>query len=306
MQLVLICALVSQVVAHGYVSQVTVHGTSYVGNAPDHDTVASPIRMVASNSPETNTSSLDMACGQGAVNVPLNAIAAPGDAINFTWVSGMGGNWEHEVGPVLTYMASCDNATSCTTFDASTARWFKIDQVGKKSDGEGWVQQDISEGQNFNVTIPHNLAPGGYLIRNEIIGLQNAMAKGGAEFFPSCTQLQIIGDGTAVPAPNDTVAFPGAYNATDPGIIVDVYTDPNTTYTFPGPPIATFVRMTSQQNNTPSISTSDSAAKFEPLMPIIVPVPEDKSEIPFIEMVPMQADTPERRMHSRIMRKNVH
>lgn len=48
------------------------------------------------------------------------------------------------------------------------------------------------------------------------------MAHGGAEFFPSCTQLLILGNGTEVPAPNSTVRFPGAYNETDPGILVDV------------------------------------------------------------------------------------
>ena len=48
------------------------------------------------------------------------------------------------------------------------------------------------------------------------------MAPGGAEFFPSCTQLRILGNGSEVPAPNSIVRFPGAYNATDPGILFDV------------------------------------------------------------------------------------
>lgn len=48
------------------------------------------------------------------------------------------------------------------------------------------------------------------------------MAPGGAEFFPSCTQLRVLGNGTEIPAPNSTVSFPGRYNATDPGILYDV------------------------------------------------------------------------------------
>ena len=42
----------------------------------------------------------------------------------------------------MTYMAKCD--TSCDQFNGSTANWFKIDQIGKKSDGTTWYQQDIS------------------------------------------------------------------------------------------------------------------------------------------------------------------
>jgi len=41
---------------------------------------------------------------------------------------------------------------------------------------------------------------------------------GGAEFYPSCTQVQISGSGTGTP--NDTVMFPGGYSDSDPGIYV--------------------------------------------------------------------------------------
>jgi hypothetical protein len=43
----------------------------------------------------------------------------------------------------MTYMALCDSST-CDKFNSSTAKWFKIDQIGKKSDGNTWYQQDIS------------------------------------------------------------------------------------------------------------------------------------------------------------------
>jgi len=148
-------------------------------------------------------------------------------------------------------------------------------------------------GGNYNVTLPDNLAPGGYLIRNEIIGLQNAMAPGGAEFFPSCTQLRIIGNDTGVPGPNDTVPIPGAYNATDPGILFDAYTDPNTPYVFPGPPIATLVNATSEMEGTtgpafpaaqteekPLSSSPNSAPAYGPMPPIADSAPSDPSPPP--------------------------
>ena len=42
----------------------------------------------------------------------------------------------------MTYMALCDSST-CDKFNGSTAKWFKIDQIGKKSDGNTWYQQDV-------------------------------------------------------------------------------------------------------------------------------------------------------------------
>ena len=51
--------------------------------------------------------------------------------------------WPHNTGPLMTYMALCDTST-CDKFNGSTAKWFKIDEIGKKSDGTTWYQQDVS------------------------------------------------------------------------------------------------------------------------------------------------------------------
>ena len=80
-----------------------------------------------------------------------------------------------------------------------------------------WILLSFSDnGASFDVTLPQNLAPGGYLIRHEIIALHLAEQIGGAEFYPMCTQVTIGGNGNGVPSP--TVSFPGAYSDTDPGI----------------------------------------------------------------------------------------
>ena len=88
---------------------------------------------------------------------------------------------------MLTYMASCEG-TTCDKYDASGAKWFKIDEAGKKSDGSGWVQADLSEhprcrlqggvliafisslvsGGTYSVTLPDDIEPGDYLIRHEV------------------------------------------------------------------------------------------------------------------------------------------
>ena len=51
----------------------------------------------------------------------------------------------------------------------------------------------------------------------QLIALQIAVSLGGAEFYPSCTQVRVSGSGNG--APNSTVSFPGAYSDTDPGIL---------------------------------------------------------------------------------------
>ena len=42
----------------------------------------------------------------------------------------------------------------------------------------------------------------------------------GAQFYPNCVQLEVVGDGT-VELPSG-VSFPGAYNYSDPGVVYDV------------------------------------------------------------------------------------
>lgn len=54
--------------------------------------VVSPIRAVATDDPETKVSDIDLACGVGALAASMDAPAYPGSAVNFTWVSGSGGN----------------------------------------------------------------------------------------------------------------------------------------------------------------------------------------------------------------------
>src|SRR5688572_699550 len=78
------------------------------------------------------------------------------------------------------------------------------------------------ENAGYNYTIPSCLKPGYYLVRHEIIALHSAWAESGAQFYPSCHQLQISGKGSVVPT-TGLVSFPGAYEANHPGIHVNVW-----------------------------------------------------------------------------------
>ncbi|KAI0710963.1 glycosyl hydrolase family 61-domain-containing protein [Earliella scabrosa] len=230
--------LVSNVLGHGYLRSVAIDGKTYQGNVPNNPSVDSPIRLINDVDPVKGTNNPNLVCGQNAQNAALVVPANPGSKVTFAWANGGGGNWPHNTGPMLTYMASCEG-TTCDKYDASGAKWFKIDEAGKKSDGSGWVQADLMSGGTYSVTLPDDIEPGDYLIRHEIIALQIALSLGGAEFYPSCTQVRVGGNGNGTP--NDTVSFPGAYKDSDPGIFTpDVY-NPGFTYVFPGPAIASFV-----------------------------------------------------------------
>jgi hypothetical protein len=44
------------------------------------------------------------------------------------------------------------------------------------------------------------------------------MTEGKAEFYPSCQQINVGGNGTGAPTPDELLSFPGAYSDDDPGI----------------------------------------------------------------------------------------
>ncbi|KAI0660273.1 glycosyl hydrolase family 61-domain-containing protein [Cubamyces menziesii] len=252
--LVTLFAALPYVAAHGYLKSVAIDGKTYEGNVPNNPTGDSPIRLIDDIDPVKGASNPNLSCGQNAQNAALVVPANPGSTVTFAWASGNGGNWPHNTGPMLTYMAACEG-TTCDKFDASGAKWFKVDQVGKKSDGSTWVQQDIMNGGTYSMKLPENIVPGDYLIRHEIIALQLAVSMGGAEFYPSCTQVRVSGNGNG--APNATVSFPGAYSDSDPGIFDPNVYNPGSSYTFPGPAIAAFVV---QAENNAASNTSASAS----------------------------------------------
>ncbi|CAK5262488.1 unnamed protein product [Mycena citricolor] len=228
--------LVRTVVAHGWVGHITIAGTVYQGNGLGTTGGPSVIRQVDTNSPVTSVSDPNLSCGPHAQPASQIANANPGDAIAVDWVS-TEGPWFHDVGPLLTYLANCGSQT-CDQFDASQAQWFKIEEAGR--DASGWAQAQLNSGAPATLNLPSNLAAGNYLLRHEIIALQNGGSQGGAEFYASCSQLKVGGSGTGAPTSSELVKFPGAYSATDPGILVDVYTNTGAPYSFPGPPIAAF------------------------------------------------------------------
>lgn len=139
-------------------------------------------------------------------------------------------------GPVIVYMAAVSDAASATGADSA---WFKVFQDTWSSNGtsgssDNWGTKDLNTCCGMmDVLIPEDLAPGDYLLRAEAIALHSAGSEGGAQFYMTCYQLTVTGSGTAAP---DTVSIPGAYNASDSGILINIYQS-LATYDAPGPTV---------------------------------------------------------------------
>ncbi|KAL0959216.1 hypothetical protein HGRIS_014495 [Hohenbuehelia grisea] len=229
-------AALPHVSAHGFVARVTIDGKSYEGNRPSGGNNPSPIRKISSQDPNYGANNPALNCGPKAKAGSVVADARPGSQLQFLWTDAAGGNWPHNTGPMITYLGSC-GSTTADKCDSTKVKWFKIHQDGKKSNGQ-WVQADLMRRAPATAALPADLAPGNYLIRHEIIALHLA-SQGKAEFYPSCIQIKVGGNGKGGPSPNELISLPGGYSDNDAGIRLNPFS--GGTYKFPGPNVVKLV-----------------------------------------------------------------
>jgi len=226
--LVFVASLAASAAAHATFQELWVNGVD-MGNAC--------VRLPASNSPVTSVTTTDIACNAGSSSSPNLCPVNPGDSVTVEMHQqpndrscaneAIGGD---HYGPINIYLAKVADATTAV---GSSANWFKIDEMGMPSSSpDYWATEVLNDNcGHFTFTVPTGIAPGNYLLRAEVIALHVASGVGGAQFYMSCYQLTVGGSGTASPP---TVNFPGAYSATDPGILINIYQQLNT-YQIPGP-----------------------------------------------------------------------
>jgi cellulase len=106
----------------------------------------------------------------------------------------------------------------------SSLSWTKIAEDG--FDGKSWAVDKLLAGSYTGKKGQHKmklpaLSPGEYILRPEILALHEGNRQGGAQFYMECIHVTVGGSGTvALPA---GVSFPGAYKATDPGVLFNIY-----------------------------------------------------------------------------------
>jgi len=227
-------ALLGVASSHTIFTQLTAGGTT--------NGIGVGIREPTYDGPITDVTSSNIVCNGGP-----NPTTASSTVINVAAGSSVSARWRHtqtsgsddvidpsHKGPVMAYLKKVSSATS----DAGTGDgWFKISESGLNLGTGKWATEDLIAALGEQaIPIPSCIASGQYLLRAELIALHGASSSGGAQFYLECAQINITGgSGSKTPS---TVSFPGAYKATDPGILINIY-GTLTSYTIPGPSVFT-------------------------------------------------------------------
>ncbi|RKU40431.1 hypothetical protein DL546_002210 [Coniochaeta pulveracea] len=217
------------------------------------------IRSPPNNNPVKDLASPNLVCNvNGGTAVNRFVSAAAGDTLSFEWYHNSRGDdiidASHQ-GPIITYIAPF------TTTNGASAVWTKIAEEGY--DGASWaVAKLIANKGKKDFTLPSTLAPGKYLIRQEIIALHEADTTfdtnpaRGAQFYPSCVQVEVTGSGSAVP--DQEFDFNTGYTYADAGIHFNLY-GAYSSYPIPGPEVWTG-KTSSPAASTPVVLPSSSVA----------------------------------------------
>lgn len=170
-----------------------------------------------------------MACGQPGTRSDVVLDVQAGDQIGAFWGHVIGGaQWpgdpaeyidKSHKGPIMYYMARVDDAA---TSDLAGLGWFKIHEEDFDHQQGIWaVDRMIADKGWSYATVPECLAPGQYLFRVELLALHSAYDLQGAQFYQSCAQLNVAGEGTVLPS--ETVQIPGLYQQDDPSILIQIW-----------------------------------------------------------------------------------
>ncbi|KAK5172579.1 uncharacterized protein LTR77_002699 [Saxophila tyrrhenica] len=233
----LVAGIASTVSAHGYVSGIVVGGKYYQGYDPSFSYMSPPPKVIGWTTTVTDNGFVapsayktsDIICHRGGAPGQASATIAAGGKVELQWTE-----WpESHHGPVIDYMAKCPG--KCEDADPSSLEFFKVSEGGLINGNPApgkWASDDLIANNNtWETTIPSTLAPGNYVLRNEIIALHSAGQADGAQNYPQCINLQVTGSGSDKPAGEPATQF---YTPTDPGIKVDIYGGLSK-YVIPGP-----------------------------------------------------------------------
>jgi len=213
----------------------------------DGSTASAPIASPFSNP--------DMACGRdGQKAVDITCPATPGSKVTFEfrgypdYAQPLVIDASH-LGPISIYMKSVSSFSD----SAAGSGWFKIFEDGYSPETNKWaVDKLIANKGLLSINLPTDLPSGRFLLRTEIITLQNVTNRVVApQFYSECAQLYIESDNTT-PISTSFVSIPGHVSPSDPGLTYDVY-QRHDAYTTPGPAVYS-PRSSSSSSSTPSVA----------------------------------------------------
>ncbi|EPE28396.1 hypothetical protein GLAREA_09516 [Glarea lozoyensis ATCC 20868] len=245
------CALVAlqTVAAH------TVFTTLYVDDVNQGDGTCVRMGMGEPTAPVNDLTSTDMACGrEGTKGVARVCPVKKGAKLSFefrVWpdASNPGAIDPQHKGPCSVYMKNVASAIKDT---AAGDGWFKIYAEGYDESTSKWCTDKlIANNGILSVKIPEDLAGGNYLVRAEILALQEA-DKGNPQFYPGCAQIFL--ESSATTLPTDTVSIPGAVKITDASATFNIYEPEKFPFPYPIPGPAAYVPGTSPSKEVTPVS----------------------------------------------------
>lgn len=254
------------VIAHGHVNDIIINSVDWPGYDPlVYPYMSDPPTVVGWTTDQTDDgfvapsafTSGDIICHENGSNAGGHAIVAAGDKVFIQW-----NTWpSSHKGPVIDYLANCGSA-GCEAVDKTTLEFFKIDEIGlldgSAAPGTWGSDQLIANNNSWMVEIPPTIEPGFYVLRHEIIALHEAADNNGAQAYPQCFNLEVTGGGSDSP---DGILGTSLYGASDPGVLINIYT-PLSTYTIPGPALyagAVYIEQASSIATTTSSAVTDLA-----------------------------------------------
>jgi hypothetical protein len=217
--------------AHAYVQEVATDDQVYKGFRPDKPfyTPSEPAVSWTYKAPSrefvNDYQHPDIICHKFATPASSHVEVGNGGVLRLLWSP-----WPAHHGPVITYLAACNG--SCEASNKTALRFFKIDELGLLDSGKWALDKLIAYNNTWSITIPGYLRSGAYVLRHEVINLDNA--EGTAQNYPQCINIKVTGDGTQAP---HGVLGTELYRADDPGIIFDIYDMNGEAYEIPGPPL---------------------------------------------------------------------
>jgi cellulase len=114
----------------------------------------------------TDQSSPDVACNSKPRAPALIASARAGSEVKFQW-----NPWyQSHKGPMLSYLAPYEG--SIEKVDVNKLSFFKFHERALLADNKTWgVDEMMANGNVSTAIIPHDIKPGNYVLRHELIGL---------------------------------------------------------------------------------------------------------------------------------------
>ncbi|KAK6499843.1 hypothetical protein TWF481_010200 [Arthrobotrys musiformis] len=249
----LLLAALPTALGHAFVQQLVIGGQTYAGFDPFYTASNQGIVQPWDTNNRNTDGPMRLSDGDGIIcgrnpSPAQNIAKAPaGSQITFRW-----SRWQsNHQGPIITYLADCGG--DCKQARGANLQWFKVDEAGLLQQGFWATDQLIRQGYEWKIQLPTTIKSGQYLMRHEMIALQFATQQNGAQFFTSCTNVEIT-DGKSETVPQG-VRLQDYYNTATTGLYVNI--QGLGSYPIPGPPLAQglgvtpSVQLNDGQNNNP-------------------------------------------------------